>query len=105
MPAAMSVSPECLAAWGARADALSGVLRADHHRTAAATTAELPHWGGRSGAALAAAAAQWTAAGDVVAARIAAHAEALRRSARVFAEMDRRHAAVLTAVASVSGSA
>ena len=97
-PAQMNVDPQGLAASAELAEAeyrnFSSVLQADD----AALDSQMPGWVGQSCGAMAVIGAHWRVLGSALGDRIAAHAEAFRRSGRVFAEMDARHAAALTDV-------
>ena len=94
----MNVDPQALAASAGLAAAESQALSAAFDAVDTALGAQMSGHVGRSGLAMAEISAQWRGLTATLGDRIAAHAEALARSGRVFAEMDARHAAALTVV-------
>ena len=100
----MNVDPQALAASAGLAAAESRALAAACDAVDTALGAQMSGHVGRSGLAMAAISAQWRGLTAILGDRIAAHADALACTGRVFAEMDARHAAALAEVCRRSGN-
>lgn len=104
MPAQMNVDPQALAASAGLVEAESRALSAAFEAADTALDAPLSGWVGQSRLAMAAISAQWRCLTATLGDRVAAHADALACTGRVFAEMDARHAAALAEVCRRSGN-
>lgn len=100
----MNVDPQELAASAGLAEAELQALSAVLEAVDTDLDAPMSGWVGQSRLAMAAISAQWRGLTAILVDRIAAHADALARTGRVFAEMDARHAAALAEVCRRSGN-
>lgn len=98
MADALRVDPEVLVASGALMDEHSQNVFVTHSSADQVIESSLGGWAGRSQAALAAKASEWSMVTADLSTRLYAHAEGLRVSGMTFAAMDERAGGELAAV-------